>query len=385
MTFIQWDTINIILNRERLKSQFKKLLLDFDERCHELNYKKGFYIYGSPGCGKTEFVKTILKEIDYDSIWYDAGDVRNKGLIDTITSNNISKCNVLTMMQQKKKNIVIVMDEIDGMNNGDKGGIASLIKLIRQKKTKKQQLDDDDYYPPERIEHAVDMLQKHPKALCAGSSELYIYFKHVQKMYQFGPYGPNHATAGTFAFRKELLSMTYYNNDACLAEEKEFLHNYSIPFIQLDPLRTILVFSHNQNTFDKKKLLENINPTYVKESNKEIKLFIKYDYEDDIKDFFVNMIDDKLKDYAPGEPTMKPDVLEQMKVLEEQRRKAEEEQLAKMNQMKQIQSITTKNANNESVQLSIHDAVNIMNKQNKEIIELKKKVKELEEQLKNRD
>jgi len=246
-------------------------------------------------------------------------------------------------------------------------------------------MDDDDYYPPERIEHAVDMLQKHPKALCAGSSELYIYFKHVQKMYQFGPYGPNHATAGTFAFRKELLSMTHYNNDACLAEEKEFLHNYNIPFIQLDPLRTILVFSHNQNTFDKKKLLEHINPTYVKESNKEIKLFIKYDYEDDIKDFFVNMIDDKLKDYAPGEPTMKPDVLEQMKVLEEQRRKMEEEQLTKINQMKQVQSITTKNTNNESVQLSIHDAVNIMNKQNKEIIELKKKVKELEEQLKNRD
>jgi hypothetical protein len=24
-------------------------------------------------------------------------------------------------------------------------------------------------------------------------------------MYKFGPYGPNHATAATFAFRKELL------------------------------------------------------------------------------------------------------------------------------------------------------------------------------------
>jgi hypothetical protein len=33
------------------------------------------------------------------------------------------------------------MDEIDGMNNGDKGGITALIKLIRQKKTKKQRLE----------------------------------------------------------------------------------------------------------------------------------------------------------------------------------------------------------------------------------------------------
>jgi hypothetical protein len=34
------------------------------------------------------------------------------------------------------------MDEIDGMNNGDKGGINSLIKIIRPKKTKKQRLEE---------------------------------------------------------------------------------------------------------------------------------------------------------------------------------------------------------------------------------------------------
>ena len=45
-------------------------------------------------------------------------------------------------------------------------------------------MDDDDYYPPERVEHAVDTLQKNPSALCAGSSELYIYFKHINQMYQ---------------------------------------------------------------------------------------------------------------------------------------------------------------------------------------------------------
>ena len=39
------------------------------------------------------------------------------------------------------------MDEIDGMNNGDKGGINSLIKLIRQKKTKKQKLEETTYNP----------------------------------------------------------------------------------------------------------------------------------------------------------------------------------------------------------------------------------------------
>jgi hypothetical protein len=34
------------------------------------------------------------------------------------------------------------MDEIDGMNNGDKGGINALIKIIRPKKTKKQRQEE---------------------------------------------------------------------------------------------------------------------------------------------------------------------------------------------------------------------------------------------------
>ena len=39
------------------------------------------------------------------------------------------------------------MDEIDGMNNGDKGGIDALIKLIRQKKTKKQKSENTTLNP----------------------------------------------------------------------------------------------------------------------------------------------------------------------------------------------------------------------------------------------
>jgi hypothetical protein len=40
------------------------------------------------------------------------------------------------MMRRQVKKIAIVMDEIDGMNNGEKGGITALIKIIRQKKQK---------------------------------------------------------------------------------------------------------------------------------------------------------------------------------------------------------------------------------------------------------
>jgi glycosyltransferase involved in cell wall biosynthesis len=185
-------------------------------------------------------------------------------------------------------------------------------------------MDDDDYYPPERVSHAVERLTGSPTALCAGSSEMYIYFKENQdkcKMVQFGPYGPDHATAGTFAFKRKLLKETQYNEEACLAEEREFLKNYTVPFIQLDPLKTILVFSHSHNTFDKRTLLENMtgNP-YIKYSTRKVEDFIKD--KDTIK-FFVENLEEKLKNYEPGNINMKPDVLEQMKELEIKRKEME--------------------------------------------------------------
>ena len=134
-----------------------------------------------------------------------------------------------------------------------------------------------------RISHAIDTyLLKHPKAYVAGSSEIYIYFKHINQMVQFGPYGPAHATAGTFAFRRELLKEHKYEDHAALAEEKAFLKNYTVPFVQLEPKKVILVFSHIHNTFDKKKLLDNPHPNFVKTSDKTVDEFVK---EPDIKDF----------------------------------------------------------------------------------------------------
>ena len=190
-------------------------------------------------------------------------------------------------------------------------------------------MDDDDYYPPERIQHAVDRLQEKPEAMCAGSSEIYVYFKHINKMYQGGPYGPKHATAGTFAFRKELLAETKYEDSAALAEERKFLKDYSVPFVQLDPLKTILVFSHIQNTFDKRRLLDSQHGHFFKESTKTIDMFIKHDYEKDIKQYFLNDIDNALSNYKPGDPSMKPDVMEQIVELEKKREKMMKEAIEK--------------------------------------------------------
>lgn len=183
-------------------------------------------------------------------------------------------------------------------------------------------MDDDDYYPPDRVEHAVDTLKKNPNAMAAGSSKIYIYFKHNKTMYTFGPYGPNHATAGTFAFRRELLKTSRYEDTAAIAEEKVFLKNYTVPFVQLDPRKTILVFSHDHNTFDKRRLLENPNPQIVKSTPIKVRDFIA---DTSIRSFFLNDIEEKLREYEPGKPEMKPDVLQQIKEIDEKRKKQQED------------------------------------------------------------
>lgn len=182
-------------------------------------------------------------------------------------------------------------------------------------------MDDDDYYPPKRVSHAVEMLVSHPEALCAGSSEIYIYFKHIQQMKRFGPYGPNHATAGTFAFKRKLIKNNRYNDDACLAEERAFLKDYTVPFVQLDPMKVILVFSHEHNTFDKRKLLVNANPDVVRDSPKKVMDFIK---DHNLRKFYMSDLEKLLEDYAPGRPEMKPDVIAQTLQLEKERAKMAE-------------------------------------------------------------
>ncbi len=138
------DKINInnLLNRENEYNSIKEFLTNFYRSKDNSNMKKGIYLYGDSGIGKTTFVVNLLKEMNYDVIKYDAGDIRNKSIIETITKHNMGDTNILSMFNKKIKKIVIVMDEIDGMNNGDKGGINALIKIIRPKKTKKQKLEE---------------------------------------------------------------------------------------------------------------------------------------------------------------------------------------------------------------------------------------------------
>lgn len=243
-------------------------------------------------------------------------------------------------------------------------------------------MDDDDYYPPDRVSHAVERLMENREALCAGSSEIYIYFKGIPnsngslgKMVQFGPYGPNHATAGTFAFKAELLKQTRYDDKAAVAEERAFLKDYTIPFVQLDPMKTILCFSHEHNTFDKRKLLQNPHPDFVKDSTKKVEDFIKLPKEANIKKFFMEDVDKLLENYAPGEPKMKPDVLKQIAEIEANRDKMIREEMAKQGANAQIM---LNQPGKPPVPLTSEQIIDILTRQGQQIQQYEQRIRELE-------
>ena len=292
-------------------------------------------------------------------------------------------------------------------------------------------MDDDDYYPPERVSHAVTTLLDHRTRRTgiklAGSSEMYIYFKSENprvprhssscravvsepfpldptnpdptnpdptnpdptnqcrgQMVQFGPYGPNHATAATFAFWKELLSemnLTYEEN-ACLAEERAFLRGYTVPMAQLDPMKVILVFSHDHNTFDKRMLLKNMGrDQHMRISAKTVLDFIK---EPGLLRFYMREVDAALHAYEPGHPSMKSDVMRQINA------KMQSRNQGLMNQQQHQDAIlkaliTFKSQNAENRSMTVEELIQTVQSQAKKLEKMRelcnKKIRENSELL----
>ena len=134
------NNINLdeILERGKIKEEILSFLDYFYKNKFNKKIKRSVYLHGNTGSGKTYFVKKILQDMKYDIVYYNSNNTRNSKFIKNISSNYVSDNNILSLFNKKQKKIVILMDEIDSMNNGDKGGINSLITLIRPKKTSKQ-------------------------------------------------------------------------------------------------------------------------------------------------------------------------------------------------------------------------------------------------------
>jgi glycosyltransferase involved in cell wall biosynthesis len=150
-------------------------------------------------------------------------------------------------------------------------------------------MDDDDYYPPCRVSAVVNAFKQKQYANheLAGASEIYMYYSDIKTIYKLGPYNPNHATNGTMAWKASYAKTHKYDETVTHSEERSFLEDYKHPMIQLDPFKVMLVMSHSENTFDKKKLRDQESP-FIKKTDMKLKAFLKEKTEKNMREFFAN-------------------------------------------------------------------------------------------------
>ncbi|MDQ2684301.1 MAG: AAA family ATPase [Thermoproteota archaeon] len=85
---------------------------------------KPLLLIGSPGTGKTSFVKSLCIYFDYDLIELNASDLRNKINLETIINPLLSNSSLLG------KKILLFLDEIDGISGRDDYGGSSFLQTI---------------------------------------------------------------------------------------------------------------------------------------------------------------------------------------------------------------------------------------------------------------
>ncbi|KAJ5923904.1 Replication factor C subunit 1 [Penicillium verhagenii] len=96
-------------------------------------------IHGPPGIGKTTAAHMVAKLEGYDVIESNASDTRSKKLVETGTLGVLDTTSLQgyfagdgKKVDSNKKNVCLIMDEVDGMSAGDRGGVGALAAIAKK-------------------------------------------------------------------------------------------------------------------------------------------------------------------------------------------------------------------------------------------------------------
>lgn len=118
--------------QKSLKSRFRRAGKD------GLGGYRAILISGPPGIGKTTAAHLAAKLNGYDVIENNASDNRSKTLLAEHVSGTVSNRSLLGYLRSNDKNvdrfqrhICLIMDEVDGMSSGDRGGVSQMAALCK--------------------------------------------------------------------------------------------------------------------------------------------------------------------------------------------------------------------------------------------------------------
>lgn len=96
-------------------------------------------IHGPPGIGKTTAAHLVAKLEGYDILESNASDTRSKKLVETGLRGVLDNTSLLGYfagdqkpVEASKKKLVLIMDEVDGMSAGDRGGVGALAQVCKK-------------------------------------------------------------------------------------------------------------------------------------------------------------------------------------------------------------------------------------------------------------
>ena len=96
-------------------------------------------IHGPPGIGKTTAAHLVAKSEGYDIVESNASDTRSKKLVETGLKGVLDTRSLLGYfagdgkeVEGSKKKLCLVMDEVDGMSAGDRGGVGAMAAVCKK-------------------------------------------------------------------------------------------------------------------------------------------------------------------------------------------------------------------------------------------------------------
>ncbi|KAI4236378.1 MAG: hypothetical protein LQ349_002590 [Xanthoria aureola] len=96
-------------------------------------------MYGPPGIGKTTAAHLAARLEGYDVVESNASDTRSKKLVETGLKGVLDTTSLLgyfagdgKKVEAGKKKLVLIMDEVDGMSAGDRGGVGALAAVCKK-------------------------------------------------------------------------------------------------------------------------------------------------------------------------------------------------------------------------------------------------------------